>query len=270
MFSIGEFSRVTGLSIKTLRFYHDKGLLTPARVDDKSGYRYYDQRGVEAARVIVALRDLEFALAEIQRILEDYSDDGDILDYLEKHETAIGERIRQQQTIRATLQRIIESERQARAASGHSGVAVVEKDLPPLLVAGVRIRGKYSECGRGFGLIGRKMWRRIAGKPLCLYYDTEYKEDDADFEACMPLRPGKTVEVAGIDVRELPGGRCASLMHHGPYTELGRSYEKILAWLGERDHQPNGPTREVYHKGPGMIFRGNPDRYLTEIQALFA
>jgi len=44
MYSIGEFSQVTGLTIKTLRFYHEQGVLAPSRVDPHSGYRYYDDQ----------------------------------------------------------------------------------------------------------------------------------------------------------------------------------------------------------------------------------
>ena len=39
---IGDFSRMTHLSVKALRFYHDQGLLEPARIDPSSGYRFYD------------------------------------------------------------------------------------------------------------------------------------------------------------------------------------------------------------------------------------
>ena len=69
-------------------------------------------------------------------------------------------------------------------------------------------------------------------------------------------------------VRELPGGRCVSLMHKGPYDELGRSYEKILAYIREKGYQTLLPSREVYIKGPGMILKGNPEKYLTEIQIM--
>ena len=64
MFTIGEFSKITGLTVKTLRFYHEEGLLEPTCVDDQSGYRYYDSSKVEAARVIAFLRSLEFSVAE--------------------------------------------------------------------------------------------------------------------------------------------------------------------------------------------------------------
>ena len=137
MLSIGGFSRATGFSIKTLRFYHDRGLLIPSCVDEQTGYRYYDG---------------------------------------------------------------------------------------------------------------------------------EYRENDADIEACVPVSQKREAE--GISVRELPGGRCLTLLHKGPYEELGRSYSKILEHVEKSGREVVLPTREVYLKGPGMIFRGNSRKYLTEIQML--
>jgi hypothetical protein len=55
MFTIGEFSKITGLSVKTLRFYHEEGLLVPTAIDDQSGYRYYDGSLAEIARTIAFL-----------------------------------------------------------------------------------------------------------------------------------------------------------------------------------------------------------------------
>jgi hypothetical protein len=57
VFTIGEFSKITGRTIKTLRFYHDQGLLIPTSVDDGTGYRYYDRSKIEAARIITHLLD---------------------------------------------------------------------------------------------------------------------------------------------------------------------------------------------------------------------
>lgn len=63
MFSIGEFSSASGIPVRTLRFYHEQGLLVPAAIDDATNYRTYDLRNLEIARVIVALRELEFSEA---------------------------------------------------------------------------------------------------------------------------------------------------------------------------------------------------------------
>ena len=80
----------------------------------------------------------------------------------------------------------------------------------------------------------------------------------------MPVRQGKRLD--GVSLRELPRARCVSLLHKGPYDELGRSYAKLLKYVKERGYSIEMPTREVYIKGPGMIFKGNPRNYLTEIQ----
>jgi effector-binding domain-containing protein len=97
-----------------------------------------------------------------------------------------------------------------------------------------------------------------------LHYDTEYKEGDADFEACMPVKQSRPVD--GVSVRELPACRCVCLIHKGPYDTLGPSYAKVLKYVKDKGYSILSPTREVYLKGPGMIFRGNPKKYLTEIQ----
>ncbi|MBN1515988.1 MerR family transcriptional regulator [Candidatus Sumerlaeota bacterium] len=266
MFSIGEFSRITGISIKALRLYHEKELLRPSFVQSRTGYRYYNERDVEMARVIVRLREFGFSLSEIQTILGQYTDDQEILDYLQARREAVDAELAALRNVTASLNAIIQNEQEARRLMKQADYEVEEKNIEPMLIAGVRMRGKYSDCGQGFSRIGKKLGRYICGKPLCLYYDGEYKEEDADFEACMPVR--KHVETEGVAVRELTGGRCFSLLHRGPYDQLGRSYEKILKYVKERGLEIILPTREVYLKGPGMIFKGNPRNYRTEIQLL--
>ena len=267
MYSIGEFSRITGLTVKTLRFYADEGLLPPAFVDPDTGYRYYDDARIEAARVIVALRELEFSVREIAEILAGHDDEGDILLFLERQRDRIETRLRHERDVAAALQRIITHEQEARHAMQTASLEVEEKNLEPLHIPGIRMRGRYDECGRAFARLGRTLGRHICGQPLLLHFDMEYKEEDADFEACVPVRAGAKPS-DGITIRDLPGGRCASLLHKGPYPELGRSYDRILRYVKSHGYEIEVPCREVYIKGPGMIFKGNPQKYLTEIQML--
>ncbi len=67
--SIGEFARRSRLSIKALRLYDELGVLVPARVDQASGYRYYDVAQLEAARLVSMLRQLDLPLAAIRELL---------------------------------------------------------------------------------------------------------------------------------------------------------------------------------------------------------
>ena len=264
MYSIGQFSRISGLSVKTLRLYHEKGVLVPSRVDEETGYRYYNQPCIEHARVVSHLRGMDFPLAVIREILEQYSDEGDILDYLEQRKKSLELEMHEHQAIIDSLSSIILKEQEAKRIMENSAFEIEEKEIAAILIAGVRMCGAYHECGKGFGLIGRKLNRRICGKAMCLYYDDEYKEKDADFEACMPVRPGKEVE--GISIRELPACKCVTLLHQGPYDDLGRSYEKVYAYIRDKGYEVERPTRDIFLKGPGMIFKGNPEKYLTEIQ----
>jgi DNA-binding transcriptional MerR regulator/effector-binding domain-containing protein len=267
MYSIGEFSRITGLTVKTLRFYANEGLLAPAFVDPETGYRYYDDRRIETARVIVALRQLDFSVREIAEVLTEHDDESDMLCLLERQRDRIETRLRQDREKAAALRQIINHELEARHAMQTASFEVEEKTLEPMHIAGIRMCGRYEECGRAFAQLGRALGRHICGKPMLLHFDTDYKEEDADFEACMPVRPGaKPTE--GISIRDLPGGRCVSLLHMGPYQELSRSYAKVLQYVKSHGYELEDPCREVYIKGPGMIFRGNPQKYLTEIQML--
>jgi len=97
---------------------------------------------------------------------------------------------------------------------------IVEKVIEPMLIAGIRICGHYRESGRLFSTLGSKFGRHISGRAFNLYYDEEYKEGDAGFKSCFPIK--RAVDIEGISVRELTGRRCLSCLHHGP-TRLCQS-----------------------------------------------
>ena len=263
-YTIGEFSRITGLSVKALRFYHEKGILIPSYVDESSGYRLYDESKTDRARVVMRLREMEFSIEDIAEIFGDCEDEADMLDYLERQKKILQKRIGRDRNIVRSLNQIVEREKLARVLLKRSRFSVEEKSLSQMLVAGIRMKGKYSDCGIGFARLSRAIGRYIKGKCLCLYYDGEYREEDAEFEPCFPVR--KAVQVDGVVVHELPPSRCVTLIHQGRYDTLGRSYARVLKYVSDRKLTLALPSREVYLKGPGMIFRGNPNNYLTEIQ----
>src|SRR5262249_9432898 len=230
---------------------------------------YYDAGKIEPARVIGRLRELEFSLEEIAAILSKAHDERNVIDYLERHKEELATKARHYRQIVDRLDHIIRHEREARKTMSSEIFEVQERKIDSLMLAGIRMKGRYSDCGKGFSQIGRKLGRHICGPCFLLHYDDEYKEDDTDFEACFPVRGGAAAKSNGsICVRELVGGRCLSLLHKGPYDELGRSYEIILRYAKSKGYTIKCPTREVYLKGPGMIFKGNPKKYLTEIQML--
>ncbi len=264
-FSIGEFSKITSLSIKSLRLYHEKGILIPSEIDEFTKYRYYNEVNYDKARSIKILKEHEFTLAEIKEILDEYNDESEMIEQIYNKLNEVNTKIDRYKKISQSLENIIKQEKES-VMKTKQEFDVEEKEIPTILIAGHRMKGKYQDVGEGFKLLGKSLGRYINGKAMNLYYDAEYKENDADFEPCFPVRKGKNSE--GISVRELKGGKCVSLIHKGPYENLSESYKKIFAYINEEKHKTLLPSREVYLKGPGMIFKGNPNNYLTEIQIL--
>ena len=70
MFRIGEFSRLTQVTVRMLRYYDETGLLRPARVDPRTGYRLYETRQIPRLNQIIYLRDSGFNVAEIVAALD--------------------------------------------------------------------------------------------------------------------------------------------------------------------------------------------------------
>ncbi len=221
MFSIGEFSRITGLTAKTIRFYHEKQILVPVRVEVGSGYRYFDNNNIETARAISSLRAMEFSVDEIKSILESCDQDKDVVQQLEQRKHEIAKTIESQTEIANGIGRILKQRRAFRKLAIQEGI-IEERELPAMLVGGIGMTGKYSDVGRAYGKPGRALGRYISGSAMCLYFDTEYKEDVADFEPLFPIR--ERVDNPTISIRELPSCLAACLKHVGSYKTLGRSY----------------------------------------------
>lgn len=205
-----------------------------------------------------------FSLDEIKNILASGSDDSDALSFLEENKVKLENKIREMKEAQLSIERLIKNEKEAKKLLEQNSYHIEEKTLPPVLIVGIRKIGKYSECGELFARLGRSLGWNISGKPFNLYYDKEYKEDGADFESCYPVKKEK--EVTGATTRTLSEQRAVCLLYKGPYEHIGPAYAKVFSYINEKGLKPNAPSREMYIKAPGMIFKGNPATYLTEIQ----
>lgn len=112
VFQIGELSERTGVPAKTIRYYEDVGLLSPARRDDNR-YRLYDQKGVERLRFIRSARALDFSLQEIAQILaaRDRHEPpcGHVMDIIQGHIDDIAIRIRELEQLKQDLTTLYEA-----------------------------------------------------------------------------------------------------------------------------------------------------------------
>src|SRR5690242_8776151 len=126
--SIGDFSRMTYLSVKALRHYHDVGVLEPAEVDPSSGYRYYAPDQVGPAQMIRRLRDLGMPLDDVRTIVtapDSAERDRALVEHLRRMERQLAET---QQTV-SSLRTLLEPP--------SDGAAVERRDLPAILALAV-------------------------------------------------------------------------------------------------------------------------------------
>ncbi len=262
MVSIGEFSKTIGFTIKTLRYYHDLGILIPEKIDGYTGYRYYGENAFNRAAAIMTLKNLGFSLHEIKSILEECSEEEDLSVFIENKIEDVKNKIsnlRQIQKQLAHYKKII-------TVQSAASFSIKEGFFPETLICGVRIKGKYSDIGGCFSTLMKKTGGVSTGKPLGFFYDLEYKEDDADIEGCVMVK--KEINAAGINCRMFPETPSVSIVHEGPYGTQSADYMKLFSYCSTKGYTVITPIIERYSKGPGMIIKGNPDKYQTELIVL--
>jgi len=258
-YKIGEFSKITMLTVKTLRYYHEIGLLEPSVICEESGYRYYDATQIKEANLIKLLRAYEFSVKEVQEIMSTYEDESDIQAYLKEQHDAFERKIRRYRE----LQKKIDNYSIDKEGTHMAQKAIIEKNIESLRIISVTYTGKYQDVGPYIGQLCKVAGPNAAGAPFCLYHDGEYKED-ATIEVCLPVK--KEIVKKDITNKMLEGGKAITIEHVGPYENLGSSYKAITDYANENNIRTKLPTREHYVKGPGMLLKGNPKKYRTEIQ----
>jgi len=263
MLKIGEFSRLSRVTVQTLRHYDDLGLLKPSQVDTFTGYRYYLPNQLLRLYRILALKDLGFSLEQIARLLENDLSAQELRGMLKMKQMEIEQHLEEEQ---ARLTRVAARLQQIEMENSMSNYEVLIKTLEPQKVAAVRgIVPTYGEQQPLWDvLIGYLMSQQVTFTGACtsVYYDEGFKEHDVDLDVCQPIG-SDLAETQQVKVFSLTGGQFASTLHRGSYDSLSAGYEALLSWIGNNGYRVVGPAREVYlHQG---TTRTDPDN-VTEVQ----
>ncbi|QQO09596.1 MerR family transcriptional regulator [Breznakiella homolactica] len=260
MYRISDFSKITSLTVKTLRYYDEEGILSPSYRDGANGYRYYNEKDFTRAGLVTFLRSLDFSISEMKEVLADCETDEDLSYFLrEKKKQVMGNIAREQMII----DKIEQFARPAAPVTGLTEYTVELGTADPVLVASVRYTGAYANTGDYFSILYKAVKGNGAGVPFNLHYNDEYAEE-AEIEVCLPIR--RHIRGDGIQVRTLPAVRkVIRTVHRGPYSTINLAYKALLDYAGEHSLTCAVPSREYYLKGPGMLFRGNENKYVTEI-----
>jgi effector-binding domain-containing protein len=264
MLKIGDFSKFSQISVKTLRYYDEIGLLKPGRVDQFTGYRYYSADQLPRLNKIIGLKDLGLSLEEIGMILIDNLSIEKIMELLQlKHK----ETLKRLQEEEVRLKKVEEWLRRVEKEGSMPVYDVVTKKLEAQKVVSVRdIIPTYGDISNLFNELCSYLGRQrvqFGGPPLAVYYDQEYREKDVDVEVAVPIA-GTIPVTKRITIHELPAVEMAAcLIHKGPYEDLNKAYKGLMIWVETNGYQIMGPDREIYLQGPGQ---GDPASYITELQ----
>lgn len=263
MFRIGDFSSISRVPVKTLRYYDEIGLFKPASVDRFTGYRYYSVGQLPRLNRILALRDLGFSLEQIARLVDGELSPSQLRGMFQMKQAQIEQQIDAEQ---ARLARVEARLRQIEQEGKMPEYDVILKKIKPLKVAAARdVIPTYGDVGqllgRVFAHIGQHRGHP-AGPPMSLYYDEGYREKDADVEAAVPVA-GPVPDGEMVTVRELPGGEVASTVHQGTFENVGQAYAAVATWIEANGYQVIGPPREIYLSGGEGVDVAD---WVTEIQ----
>ena len=264
MLKIGEFSKLSQISIRMLRHYDEIGLLHPKKVDIDTGYRLYEEEQLFTAGKISAYRSMGFGLTAIAGLLHE-PDPQKLRETLERQQAVL--RGQAEETSRM-LHRIELAIAQLGKESNMPDYDVRVKEIGPRYVASVRaiLEGYHVEGRLWHSLMKETKAQNLKPASPCLsvaiFHDGEYKERDVDVEIQMTVE-GKYDDTEHGRFKEEPAVWVASAVHHGSYEEIGAANAAIAAWIQKNGYQPCGPMFNVYHVGPHET--QNPDEWMTEV-----
>lgn len=258
---IGEFSTLTRLSVRMLRYYDAHGVLSPARIDAATGHRFYDAHQVVEARLVRQLRDVGFSVPAIAALLP-----------LREDPQALGRALAVQ---RDQLTADAEAARR-RVAEIDQLIAHVRRTLMTDITVTTHPAQHVVSLRRRIDTYPdeRRAWEQLmacvqeqgvpyTGGPCgAIFHDEEYREADIDIEVWQPAPRGARV-AAPLTARELPAQRVAVAAFHGDYSQFEAQNAALAQYIAESGLQVDGPMYNRYLVSPADT--QSPEDYVTEI-----
>jgi DNA-binding transcriptional MerR regulator len=262
MFRIGEFSRITRVTIDTLRHYDALGLLKPAEVDPFTGYRYYSARQLGSLNRILALKEVGFSLEEIARVLHP----SEKLTTEELRGMLKAQLLRAEQEARSAQvrqERIIARLNTLNLEDDMPDYEVTLKPVDQLTVASIReivpaLEQMPQRCSEMFDAVER--WVRANNLPLgpsmSIYYNEGFVRENIDTECSFIIpdsdpagvaSPEPPIEVKQLHAVPLMASTIATSDFYKKPGGLLPAYNALARWIEDNGYQIVGPPRELFY-----------------------
>lgn len=264
MLKIGDFSKLSRVSVRMLRYYDEIGLLRPAEIDRFTDYRYYREDQLPVVCRITALKDMGFSLSDIVRILEIYADREKLDNYFserQKELEAVSRDIRHKLTLLEAARKRLEKEE-------NMNYNITIKTIPARYAATVHtIIPRYEDEGTVWStMMSETAKLKLVNADPCLcavtFLDGEYKEKDVEVMAWKTVN-GIYPDTEHVKFTTLPEVTVASCTFKGSYDLITEVYAAVVAWIDANEYECTGPMFNIYHISPHET--ENPDEFVTEV-----
>ncbi|MEY8352963.1 MerR family transcriptional regulator [Lachnospiraceae bacterium 54-53] len=265
MLKIGDFSKLSRISIRMLRHYDEIGLLIPKTTDGFTGYRYYGEEQLSVACRITALKDMGFSLSTIGEILKSYGNPQTLAEYLSIKRAEVQSESEEVRRRLLLLDTAIERLRKDETAMNYN---VTIKTLQERYVASVRqVIPAYDQEG----ILWDTMMRETAGLNMqiadpcygmAVFHDEGHKESDVDVEIQMSVK-GTYENTVHVVFKTVPSVEFASAVLKGSYEQLTSVHSAVAQWIRDNGYEFDGMMFCIYHVSPNET--QNPDEYVTEV-----
>ena len=249
MFKIGDFSKLSQISVKTLRYYDEIGLLKPCEIDRFTGYRYYTASQLSRLNRILLLKDLGLSLDQIGRLLQSDLPPDQLRGMLRLRQAEIERSIEEEEARLARVAALLNQIEQENGIT-MSQYDIVIKKVAPVRIASIRdVVANYSAQGELWSELGAYLAQhnvRAVAPCLTIDHNDSYKERNVDLEVCEVIDAALPVNDR-VRVYELPAfEQMACTVHHGPFKRLNQGYGALMQWAETNGYRFCGPSREVY------------------------
>lgn len=249
MYSIGKFSNLCNVPIKTIRYYNDIGLLEPSFIDQVTGYRYYDYDKMKELNTIQVLKHCQFSLKEIEQIINGNNDRQDLEKRLNKK---VQELEHQQEIIAEQIQTIVQVKNSIWNTETFHPKPILSscyiEERPKTQMLSIREKIHIIEMDK----LVQKLFERvyayqfeIDGELVAILHQQDRNRNMAVVELLLPVKGTQQ----GEHIKVIPEGKYACINLKGPYSELHFGYSRLQEWLTEQSLQVEGMFMEQYIEG---------------------
>jgi DNA-binding transcriptional MerR regulator/effector-binding domain-containing protein len=258
--SIGDFARSTNLSVKTLRFYHESGLLAPNEIDPNSGYRRYDSEQIPTAQVIRRFRELDMGLDTIRSIIST-TDIAERNNLITEHLSRVELDLERTRAVVASLHDLVEHPDAEIPIEHRSIDATPSATISAVVGVQDAVAWYQGALAEIFASLGAQRLAP-AGTAGAIWSNEIFTDELGAATIFVPCR-GEVLSIGRVVPLLVPGTELAVTTHAGPLDGIDRAYGALGSYVAKHALAVDGPIREYFIVGPHETT--NESEWRTEI-----